>query len=212
MIITVQNFRTLTHSAYYIQAHRKTMKMPLFPLSSHILPNGRMALRIFEPRYVRMVKEACATNMGFVICMLNSDGVKADNTDIFELATVCKVVDFDVLDDGLLGVTVEGVECVKVSNVETERDGLRIGNCEPSPKWTCDICLQDIYPIDARLKEIFERYPEVSSLYHTTPFDDPLWVIERWIELLPLGAEQKQHFLLQQDCIAVFNYLSELIE
>lgn len=188
------------------------MKMPLFPLSSHILPNGRMALRIFEPRYVRMVKEACANNMGFVICMLNSEGLQTDNSDIFELGTVCKVVDFDVLDDGLLGVTVEGIECVKVSNIDTEDDGLRVGNCLPQAKWICESTIQELHPIDARLKEIFERYPEVSSLYQVTPFDDPLWVINRWIELLPLGAEQKQHFLLQQDYKAVFNYLSELIE
>jgi Lon protease-like protein len=188
------------------------MKMPLFPLSSHILPKGRMALRIFEPRYVRMVKEACANNMGFVICMLNSDGSKTDNSDIFELGTVCKVVDFDILDDGLLGVTVEGIECVTVSSIDTEDDGLRVGNCVPKANWTCENSIQELHPIDARLKEIFERYPEVSSLYQVTPFDDPLWVINRWIELLPLGAEQKQHFLLQQDCKAVFNYLSELIE
>lgn len=188
------------------------MKKPLFPLSSHILPKGRMALRIFEPRYVRMVKQTCANDSGFVICMVNNEGVKANHSDVFSVGTLCKVIDFDILEDGLLGLTVEGLECVKVSQIETEHDDLRIGTCESMPKWTCENGIQEFYPIDARLKEIFEKYPEVSSLYQTTPFDDPIWVINRWIELLPVGAEQKQHFLMQQDYKIVFNYLSQLIE
>jgi Lon protease-like protein len=91
------------------------MNCPLFPLSAHILPEGRMALRIFEPRYIRMVKDACRLNEGFVICMLNSKGQKEDNTHIFPTGTYCKVIDFDVLEDGLLGITVEGLKCVSIS-------------------------------------------------------------------------------------------------
>jgi Lon protease-like protein len=188
------------------------MKMPLFPLSSHILPQGRMALRIFEPRYTRMIKEACANDTGFVICMLNSSGDTNTNKHIYPLGTVCKVIDFDVLEDGLLGVTVEGLECVTINNIETEHDELRIADCETSPRWTCQLNIAELHPIDTRLQEIFERYPDVSSLYTQTPFEDPMWVINRWIELLPVGAEQKQHFLAQQDCTKVLNYLSQLIE
>jgi Lon protease-like protein len=42
--------------------------------------------------------------------------------------------------------------------------------------------------------------------------NDPLWVINRWLELLPVDAEQKQHFLAQKDCKQIIEYLSELIE
>jgi hypothetical protein len=159
-----------------------------------------------------MIKHACANNAGFVICMLNGEGSVSDNSHIFPVGTVCKVIDFDMLEDGLLGVTVEGVECVSVENIETQHDELRTGECLPVAAWSCNFDSQELYPIDQRLKEIFERYPEVSSLYSQTPFDDPIWVINRWIELLPVGAEQKQHFLQQQDCKKVLNYLSQLIE
>lgn len=188
------------------------MKMPLFPLSSHILPGGRMSLRIFEQRYVRMIKQVCANNSGFVICMLNSNGNKSNNSHIFPVGTVCNVIDFDVLEDGLLGVTVEGVESVTITQIETEHDELRTGECQLNAKWTCELDAKSLHPIDQRLQEIFERYPEVSSLYTQTPFDDPIWVINRWIELLPVGAEQKQHFLAQQDYAKVLRYLSQLID
>ncbi len=188
------------------------MKLPLFPLSSHILPQGRMSLRIFEPRYVRMIKESCASNTGFVICMLNSAGDQNLNSHIFPLGTLCKVIDFDVLEDGLLGVTVEGIECVSIQNIETESDNLRVALVASAKQWSCEPNDLALHPIDERLQEIFERYPEVSSLYNEMRFDDPIWVINRWIELLPVGAEQKQHFLMQQDCKKVLHYLSQLIE
>ena len=188
------------------------MKYPLFPLSAHILPEGRMALRIFEPRYTRMVKEACKNNEGFVICMLNSKGDKLQNTHIFPTGTYCKVIDFDVLEDGLLGITVEGIHCVAISEIETESDGLRLGKCENIDVWSCDLDIKTIAPMNERLGEIFETYTEVSSLYETVKLDDPLWVINRWLELLPVDAEQKQHFLAQKDCSKIVDYLSQLIE
>ena len=139
-----------------------------------------MALRIFEPRYVRMIKQSCSSNEPFAICMLNSAGDTGANTHIFGLGTLCKVIDFDMLEDGLLGVTVEGVHCIKVSNITSEEDGLRIGDCELLDPWQCDLSEEELYPMDARLKEIFDMYPEVSSLYDATHFDDPIWIINRW--------------------------------
>lgn len=188
------------------------MKLPLFPLSSHILPEGRMSLRIFEPRYIRMVKEACASNSGFVICMLNAKGQKEDNSHIYRVGTFCKVIDFDVLDNGLLGVTVEGESCVIIHDIEIESDDLRVADCEHTEPWRCQFEISDIQPMEKRLEEIFEKFPEVNSLYEKTKLDDPMWVINRWLELLPVDAEQKQHFLVQKDCSKIVEYLTQLIE
>lgn len=171
-----------------------------------------MALRIFEPRYTRMIKEACEEDAGFVICMLDSKGDKEQNTHIFPTGTYCKVIDFDVLEDGLLGVTVEGIHCVTVSNIETEGDGLRIADCKDMVAWACDIDIQELSPMNERLAEIFDTYDEVRGLYEKIKLDEPLWVINRWLELLPVDAEQKQHFLAQKDCKKIVEYLSELIE
>ena len=52
-----------------------------------------MSLRIFEPRYVRMVKEVCAGENYFAICMLKADGDKDINTHIHKIATLAKAVE-----------------------------------------------------------------------------------------------------------------------
>lgn len=186
--------------------------LPLFPLSAHVLPGGRMSLRIFEPRYTRMVKEACASDSGFVICMLNAKGDKTTNEDIHPIGTYVNVVDFNLLDDGLLGITVEGIKCVSIANIRSEKDNLRIADCEVITPWEFNLQKDALHPMDIKLKEIFDKYPEVNSLYQETKFDDPIWVINRWLELLPVDAAQKQQFLADNDCTEIVQYLTKLVE
>lgn len=170
-----------------------------------------MSLRIFEPRYVRMIKNACANNSGFGICMINSQGDRETNQHIYPIGTFAKVVDFDMLDDGFLGVTVEGQDCFKISSIVTENDELRIGTCHWIDQWAAD-SEHSIAPIDERLREIFEKYPELRALYQDPKFSDPIWVIYRWLELIPVNAEQKQQFLQQKDCVKALDYLTQLVE
>ena len=184
---------------------------PLFPLSAHLLPGGKMTLRIFEPRYVRMVKEACANGTGFVVCMLNANGNKQDNTHIFPIGTYAEVVDFDLHKDGLLSITVLGQTAVSIGEVSAESDGLRTANCQTKSPWCCDVEESDIELMRVRLKEIFSRYEELNTLYDNPRFDDPIWVIHRWLELIPVDPEQKQHFISQQDCRSVLHFLKELV-
>lgn len=187
-------------------------QLPLFPLSAHLLPGGRMSLRIIEPRYVRMVKEACAADTGFGMCMLNAQGNKEQNEHIYSIGTYAKVIDFDLLDGGFLGVIVEGQRCFEITSITTESDELRIGNCQWLEAWSSEFDEKSIAPIDERLMDVFDKYPELQTLYLTPKFNDPIWVIYRWLELLPVKAEQKQQFLQQKDCVKALDFLTLLVE
>lgn len=189
-----------------------SFELPLFPLSAHLLPGGRMSLRIFEPRYVRMIKEACSTDSGFGICMVNAQGDKEKNEHIYSIGTYAKVIDFDLLDNGFLGVTVEGHRCFNITTITNESDGLRVGQCQWSDVWTAQSAEHSIAPIDERLIEIFDKYPELKSLYQTPKFNDPIWVIYRWLELIPVDAEKKQQLVQQKDYLKALSFLTELVD
>ena len=60
--------------------------------------------------------------------------------------------------------------------------------------------------------EIFDKYPELKSLYQNPKFKDPIWVIYRWLELLPVDAEKKQQLVQQKDYLKALNFLTELVE
>jgi len=185
---------------------------PLFPLSAHLLPGGRMSLRIFEPRYVRMVKEACRADTGLGICMVNARGDKNNNEHIYSIGTYAKVIDFDLLDNGFLGVTVEGHRCFNIQSITTESDGLRLGECQWLDEWTEQSAEYSMTPIDERLMEIFDKYPELQALYQTPKYNEPIWVIYRWLELLPVDAEKKQQLIKQKDYLKALRFITELIK
>ncbi|WP_404828113.1 LON peptidase substrate-binding domain-containing protein [Fluctibacter corallii] len=171
-----------------------------------------MPLRIFEPRYTRMIKEACANDSGFGMCMLNAAGSKEDNTHIYPIGTYAKVTDFDLLEDGLLGVTVEGKSCIAIESISQEDDGLRLGECYWLGNWHEQPASTQMGSVNDKLKELFNAYPEVGRLYPSPKFEDPAWVMFRWLELLPIDAEQKQRFLIEKDYSKVLNYLTHLME
>jgi Lon protease-like protein len=159
-----------------------------------------------------MVKEACGADTGFGICMVNSQGDKVKNEHIYSIGTFAKVIDFDLLDDGFLGVTVEGHRCFEITSITAQSDELRVGECYWLDEWPAQSRGQSIAPIDERLIEIFDKYPELQTLYQNPKFNDPIWVIYRWLELLPVNAEKKQQFLQQKDCVKALEFLTELVE
>ncbi|GGD66264.1 ATP-dependent protease [Lacimicrobium alkaliphilum] len=170
-----------------------------------------MSLRIFEPRYLRMVKEACAGNLAFGICMINPHGDKDSNQHIYPMGTHVRVTDFDMLDDGLLGITVEGLDYFWIDSISTDPDGLRVGQCRWLEAWQYDVPVESIVPMKQKLKQIFDQFPDVRNLYQQPHFEDPLWVMFRWLELVPVEASLKQELLHQKDCRKVLNFLTQLV-
>ena len=104
------------------------MILPLFPLSSVLFPFGRMPLQIFEQRYLDLVKNCLKTDSGFgVITIL--DGLEADFAEPSELelsvvGCYARIVDWDQLPNGLLGIIIEGHKRFKLKNFWREENGL----------------------------------------------------------------------------------------
>ena len=48
----------------------ETSELPLFPLSSVLFPGGILKLRLFEPRYLDLVKRCGRSGEGFGICLI----------------------------------------------------------------------------------------------------------------------------------------------
>jgi len=166
--------------------------LPLFPLTSHLFPGGRLPLRIFEPRYVRMVRESFDREHAFAMCMLDPKGNKDANTHIWPLATLVKVVDFDALEDGMLGITVEGIQKVEIMTIRTEPDELRLGRVRPMDNWQATPLDDAFSPLRQKLSEIYQDYPELGQLYQHPQWQDAAWLAQRWLEVVPLEAGQKQ--------------------
>ncbi len=184
----------------------------LFPLTSVVLPEGKMNLRIFEPRYIRMVKECSSQNIGFGVCLVGNEGDQREVANVSSVGTVVRIVDFETLSDGLLGITVVGERRFKVKRVRADVDGLRHAEVEWMENWSVPSGLFRFNQLSQQLDHVYEEFPQLGSLYTHRFYDDPIWVIQRWLELLPLNCGLFEKLAGADDCLPAFKFLSHALE
>lgn len=169
--------------------------IPLFPLSSVLFPGGPLGLRIFEPRYLEMVRDCARDDACFGVCLLLK-GQKAGAPALpAAVGTLARITDFYTLPDGLLGIGAEGGQRFRVLNTRVRDNGLVHGTVRYWP----DEPVLEVPSEFGLLSTILERLIQQSgNPYRDTPrehYDDAAWVGFRLAELLPLMAAERQHLL-----------------
>ena len=112
----------------------RTRELPLFPLSAVLFPGGPLPLRIFEPRYVDMVGRCLREGSGFAVVLLTDGNEAGEAIEFAEVGTEARIVDFDRLDDGLLGLSCVGQQRIRVLEAWRQPDGLNMGRVEDLPQ------------------------------------------------------------------------------
>ncbi|MDP6537890.1 MAG: LON peptidase substrate-binding domain-containing protein [Gammaproteobacteria bacterium] len=176
-------------------------EIPLFPLRVVMFPGGRLELQIFERRYLDLVSHCMRNDKGFGICLLKEgeetikEGTKQT---IHRSGTYVSIVDWDRLENGLLGITVEGSSKFRVADCWQADSGVLhaevvFSDTDSVGKET--ILLDDQFAALADLLHNLEDHPLVEQKKLTIDYDN-LWDIGwRLSELIPIEVEQKQQLL-----------------
>ncbi|EWH09396.1 hypothetical protein DS2_12709 [Catenovulum agarivorans DS-2] len=182
------------------------MQLGVFPLPLVLFPKGITQLKIFEPRYVRLVKQA-ASGQGFVLSTYLPDAGFSTSS----IGAWVDIIDFEKTADGLLIIDIYARELVEISNVKVESDGLRVADVTPVKHWPDAIPCANARRLSAALKEIHSSMPEYAKMYPQPEFDNPSWVCARFIELLPLPVEKKLEFLSPSSYNECIEFLATII-
>lgn len=186
------------------------IKIPLFPLNTVLFPEGILELRLFEPRYLDMVSECLRSETGFGVCLIREGEEVGQAAEFFPMGTYASIIDWDQMDDGLLGITVKGERRFKVWSSELKKDNLRIGEIT----WLdeAEDQMPDSYQgFSDLLKEIANRY-ELPLAKEAERFEEANWVSDRLAELLPFETSAKQELLEMDDALNRFDYMQALLE
>ena len=105
-------------------------ELPLFPLSTVLLPGGRLDLRIFERRYLDMVRDCSRGGGVFGVCLIVRGREAGEAAVPAAFGTIARIIDFSTLPDGLLGITVRGEGRFHVARNRVRDNGLIIGQVE----------------------------------------------------------------------------------
>lgn len=174
--------------------------IPLFPLNTVLFKDGLLPLRIFEPRYTRMISHCMRSDCGFGICLIEDGSEIGQAAQTHLVGTLVQIEDFEQLPDGLLGITVRGGQRFQVESTEVGDDQLimaDITRLEDEPE----------VPLPEEYQPLLDAVTHLISRmgYQYDDMDEKLkrasWVGHRLAELLPIPADEKQRLLQMNDAI-----------
>ena len=170
-------------------------QIPLFPLQTVLFPGGYLSLRIFELRYIDMVRDCSANGSGFGVCLMRNSEETGHPNSHYLVGTSAEIFDFSTLEDGLLGITAQGRQKFNIQKTCSRDNGLLMGKVETltepdrievPPEYSV------LSMVAARFMEQLGRnYP----CFQPGDLQDANWVGYRLAELLPLANSEKQMLL-----------------
>ncbi|WP_455385588.1 LON peptidase substrate-binding domain-containing protein [Acidihalobacter prosperus] len=195
-------------------AQQRGARLPLFPLHSALLPGGLLPLRIFETRYLDMVRDCLREGGGFGVCLILSGSEVGAPPRIHTVGTLARIVDWDQRADGLLGIVASGERRFRVRSQETGRNGLLHAEVE----WLEDSASADVQALPEEYRELGDLLRRLVgelgapfTLFAEEHFDHAGWVANRLTELLPLAPGLKQSLVELDDAMDRLRRVSELL-
>lgn len=179
-------------------------ELPLFPLSGVLLPFGRMPLQIFEQRYLDLVRDCMKADSGFGVVWIRQGSELAQrgraSPQLGDYGTNAKIVDWDQMPNGLLGITIEGGGRFDLYDTHTRANGLVVGEVELRDAPAADPVQASWQPLVDVLRSL-QTHPHVQRMNLQLDYDDAWQVAYTLIQLLPL-EEPLKYELLGLDTIA----------
>ncbi|MCG8414360.1 MAG: LON peptidase substrate-binding domain-containing protein [Pseudomonadales bacterium] len=177
----------------------------LFPLRVVMFPGSKLDLQIFERRYLDLVSHCMRNDVGFGVCLLREGEEvirEASKQTIHRTGTYAKIIDWDQLDNGLLGIKVEGQAKFRIYDCWQGDSGVLEGKVEFSEQ---DCLGQASIPLSEDLAALvdllqnLESHPLVEQQDLQVDYDN-LWELGwRLGDLIPVEVEQRQELLEQDD-------------
>lgn len=185
--------------------------LPLFPLRTVLFPGGLLPLRIFEPRYVDMIGRCMREGGEFGVVLISQGGEVGEVTHLATVGCSARIVDFENLPDGLLGIMCRGERRFHLHGRRTQDDGLHIGDID----WLIDgpdaPLGTEHQALGRVLKRVIGEYGDLQRFIQPD-FDHAAWVSYRLAELLPLSKAVQQSMLEIADPMERLQQLAPMVE
>jgi Lon protease-like protein len=173
-------------------------RIALFPLGTVLFPEGLLPLRIFETRYVDMVRRCMRGDTGFGVVLIREGAEVGAVNAVAPLGTFARIVDFGQMPDGLLSIVARGQRRFRILAADAQKDGLNVADVqwlEDEPSHLAEDEYTALRATLARvLADLGDDYPAGAPR-----FDDAQWVAGNLAQLLPAPAEFRQRVLEVDD-------------
>jgi uncharacterized protein len=187
------------------------IELPLFPLGTVLFPQGHLPLRIFETRYTDMVRRCMRESQPFGVVLIQEGGETGAVDSTAAIGTTARIVDFNALDDGLLGIRCLGERRFQLLQSWRQDDGLNVGEIEYLPNWEAAEVPPECQRLAGLLRQHWSEFAEHFA-GETPRFDDAVWVCARLAQVLPIPMPLRQRLLESESAALALQTLASLVK
>jgi hypothetical protein len=190
------------------------MRVALFPLSTVLFPEGVLPLRVFEARYMDMVRDCMRDQAPFGVCLISQGTEVGQPAQTEAVGCLAHIGDWDMQQLGVLNIRCRGGQRFRVLERAVEANGLVRAeveliddddDCPLAPEHAaCADLLRRIIE-DMRAQAAQREDAGADEPGDPLPFDPPYqldsstWVGNRICEVLPVPLKAKQKLMELDD-------------
>ena len=185
-----------------------TTWLPLFPLKTVLFPGGALPLRVFETRYVDMVRACMKTDSPFGVVAIRSGAEVGRAAEPYSVGTLAHIVEWDMPELGVLLLQTRGGSRFRILETRLQNNQLLEARTETlhSDETILTEQTDNALAVCSRvlrvvMDELLERATAEAGNNYISPFPEPHqlnhagWVANRWCEMLPIEHDEKQSLL-----------------
>lgn len=172
------------------------MKHALFPLNTVLFPGSILPLKIFEQRYLNLVKDCMKQQTGFVVVLISEGKEVGSTPQIYCTGCYVEIIDWEPLENGLLGISIQAKYRAHLSNSSVRDDGLLLAEVSTLDS-TLDNnpAMPEAYkPLTDTLRQLL-NHPFAEKYKDKVDFNNTADICYRLGELLPISNKEKQLLL-----------------
>lgn len=185
-----------------------------------LFPGGLLPLRIFEVRYLDMVKRCHKSGEPFgVVALTEGHEVRqpGQSERFRDVGTLAVIESLEQTQPGLLTIECSATQRFRIRDRRLLKHGLWVADVETLPDDAATAVPEHLTPVADSLGTLRERLLTrgLAGTRHplagTPRLDDCGWVANRWGELLPAPADVKQNLMVLEDPVTRLELVSDLL-
>lgn len=208
--------------------------LPLFPLHTVLFPGGMLPLRIFEPRYLHMVRRCRSQHIPFGVVTLTQGEETRRPGQALErfhpVGTMAQIERIHYQSNGLALLRCSGHGRFRVIDARLQPHGLWVADVQLLPSDVAVPVPPDQLPTAQALAQVMRKYtPPTRPATLTTgaatgepadwsdpprpeQYDDCGWVANRWCEVLPMHDRLRLQLLEQDSPLLRLELITDALE
>lgn len=192
-------------------------ELAIFPLDTVLFPDGVLPLRVFESRYLDLVRECTAAELPFGVCLITEGSEVGPAAEHEIIGCTARIVDFDLEAAGLLNLRALGGQRFRVLDRHVRQDGLIRAEIEmidpdeqvPVPP-ECEGCVSLVRRLvdDVVARESDPMHRMIAEPYR---FDSASWIGNRLAEFLPIAPSGRQKLMELEDPVTRLSLIHQYL-